>query len=158
MTIVGGTASKLSGGKFANGAVSAAFVMMYNEMGHRKTFGDVNIDSNIKRILWLKKNVGQIEAVAFFYSQVKPYGRWDYKRVYGRELGEDIGNFNYGATGAAVGFNMDTLLRAAGLIQEFVGSYDPQYGHFYGNYPYGDDPNDQQMIMEGYYYYKRNYV
>jgi len=32
--IVGGTASELGGGKFANGAVTGAFVMMYNEMGH----------------------------------------------------------------------------------------------------------------------------
>ena len=32
--IVGGTAAELGGGKFANGAVSAAFVMMYNEAAH----------------------------------------------------------------------------------------------------------------------------
>jgi hypothetical protein len=35
--IVGGTASELGGGKFANGAVSAAFVMMYNDMSHPRT-------------------------------------------------------------------------------------------------------------------------
>jgi len=35
--IVGGTASELGGGKFANGAVTGAFVMMYNEMGHLDT-------------------------------------------------------------------------------------------------------------------------
>ena len=34
MAIVGGTASRLGGGKFANGAVSAAFVHMYNAMSH----------------------------------------------------------------------------------------------------------------------------
>ena len=34
--VVGGTAGELGGGKFANGAVSAAFVMMFNEMGHPK--------------------------------------------------------------------------------------------------------------------------
>ena len=32
--IVGGTASELGGGKFANGAVTGAFVMMYNHMAH----------------------------------------------------------------------------------------------------------------------------
>ena len=32
--IVGGTASVIGGGKFANGAVSAAFVHMYNAMAH----------------------------------------------------------------------------------------------------------------------------
>jgi hypothetical protein len=34
MAVVGGTVSELTGGKFANGAVSAAFVMMYNDMAH----------------------------------------------------------------------------------------------------------------------------
>ena len=34
--IVGGTASELGGGKFANGAVSAAFVHMYNEGAHEE--------------------------------------------------------------------------------------------------------------------------
>ena len=32
--IVGGTAAELGGGKFANGAVTGAFIMMYNELGH----------------------------------------------------------------------------------------------------------------------------
>ena len=34
--IVGGIASEIGGGKFANGAVGAAFVMMYNEWAHEK--------------------------------------------------------------------------------------------------------------------------
>jgi len=33
-TIAGGTVSQLSGGKFANGAVSSAFVWMYNKHSH----------------------------------------------------------------------------------------------------------------------------
>jgi len=43
--IVGGTASRLGGGKFANGAVSAAFVHMYNAMGHvtRKRISELNV-------------------------------------------------------------------------------------------------------------------
>jgi hypothetical protein len=32
--IAGVTVSSISGGKFANGAVFAAFVMMYNDMAH----------------------------------------------------------------------------------------------------------------------------
>jgi hypothetical protein len=32
--IIGGTASELGGGKFGNGAVSAAFVMLYNDLSH----------------------------------------------------------------------------------------------------------------------------
>jgi RHS repeat-associated protein len=36
--IVGGTASKLAGGNFANGAVSGAFVQMYNEEMHKPRY------------------------------------------------------------------------------------------------------------------------
>jgi len=35
VAIAGGTASMLGGGKFANGAMSAAFIFMFNEMGKR---------------------------------------------------------------------------------------------------------------------------
>jgi hypothetical protein len=157
-SIIGGTASVLGGGKFVNGAVSGAFVHLFNaEMKSYIKSVSVNIDENIKKILWLKKHVGSGPAILHFYNNVKPHGAWDYKRIYGRAIGEDMGNFNYGATGAAAGFGMNTLLRAAGLVQEAVGAYSPDDGHFYGNYPYGDNHNDQQMIMEGFYYYKRKY-
>ena len=36
--IVGGTASELGGGKFANGAVTGAFIMMFNELGHQSNY------------------------------------------------------------------------------------------------------------------------
>jgi hypothetical protein len=32
--VIGGTAEKLGGGKFANGAVTGAYVMMFNHLGH----------------------------------------------------------------------------------------------------------------------------
>ena len=35
-SIVGGTASVLGGGKFANGAITGAYVMLFNEMMHQK--------------------------------------------------------------------------------------------------------------------------
>ncbi len=43
--IVGGTAAELGGGKFANGAVTGAFIMMYNEMGHvtKKRISELNV-------------------------------------------------------------------------------------------------------------------
>jgi hypothetical protein len=36
MAVVGGTVSKLTGGKFANGAVSGAFVHLFNAEGYTK--------------------------------------------------------------------------------------------------------------------------
>jgi len=51
--IAGGTVSQLSGGKFANGAVSSAFVWMFNEMEHdrlsqlKKIAKSIISDSNV---------------------------------------------------------------------------------------------------------------
>lgn len=35
--VLGGTASELGGGKFANGAATAAFVMLFNEIEHQQS-------------------------------------------------------------------------------------------------------------------------
>lgn len=52
----------------------------------------------------------------------QPRGPWDYKR---RSLTyENIGNFNYGATGAAVGFSEDVLFVHGGLD---AGLSQPEY-------------------------------
>ena len=61
--IVGGTASELGGGKFANGAVTGAFVMMYNEMGHvtKKRIKELNVkiqDNVIKFISEVESKLG----------------------------------------------------------------------------------------------------
>ena len=47
--IVGGTASELGGGKFANGAVTGAFVMMYNELGHENTLTQAQFEREYER-------------------------------------------------------------------------------------------------------------
>jgi RHS repeat-associated protein len=44
--VIGGTAEKLGGGKFANGAVTGAFVMMLNHLGHDKEGTNQEIESN----------------------------------------------------------------------------------------------------------------
>jgi hypothetical protein len=46
---------------------------------------------------------------------VKTTGPWDYKEP--ENEFKDFGNFNYGATGAAMGYSEDTLLRMAGIQQ-----------------------------------------
>ena len=117
-------------------------------------FLSINVDKNIAEIRHILKTEGSLKAKIYFYNKVKPRGDWDYKRIYGLSLGEDIGNFNYGATGRIAGFRLNQLLRAGGLVSELVGTYSSNYGHFYGNFPYGDDPRDQHAIMSGYYYAK----
>ena len=94
----------------------------------------------------------------WFKDKVNSKGPWDYKNIYDPkeyERIEDFGNFNYGATGAALGLTEDELHRAAGAKQildhweEPSGYTDPLA------YPYGDDPRDAAMIRKGMEYYTR---
>jgi Bacterial toxin 44 len=62
---------------------------------------------------------GQGAKASWFYSQVKTGGSWDYKNVTnsaGDQLypnGRDYGNFNYGATAAALGYDWPTTVAGA---------------------------------------------
>jgi len=67
--IVGGTASELGGGKFANGAVTGAFVMMYNEMGHENTLTQAQFEKEYER--FQANDSGLIDVSEFFI----PVGR-----------------------------------------------------------------------------------
>jgi len=108
----------------------------------------VNIDDNIK----------EAENMHLFtwVNKVREDGEWDYK-TQGREY-EEFGNFNYGATGRAVGFSEDTLLRAAGAVQKLTNTSREEWGEPWGEPPYGDDPSDQEMIKRGVEYYEQNKV
>ena len=103
-------------------------------------------------------------SILWFRDQVRNKGPWDYKQQ-GDEY-QNFGNFNYGATGAALGLSRDLLLREAGRAQQAAGTSRPEWGNpgvriplpipFY-NYggvpPYGDDPvNDVPWINRGYDY------
>lgn len=70
---------------------------------------------------------------------------------------EHVGNFNYGATGAAAGIPGNVLERMAGRQQEQGANYDPANGHYWWREPYGDDPIDQYYINEGIDWYDDNY-
>ena len=81
-----------------------------------------------------------------FYQAVRNKGRWDYKQQGGEY--QDFGNFNFGATGYAAGLG-PILLPGAGWAQSRAGTSKPGWGNWYGKAPYGDDPADQAMILEG---------
>lgn len=104
---------------------------------------DYNVDSNIEKA----SNMNIFE----FYDSVKNGSEWDYKQE--DSSYEDLGNFNYGATGSAVGLDDDTLERAAGLAQKIAGTSTEEFGSPLGDEPYGDDPNDNYWINEGIKYY-----
>ena len=84
----------------------------------------------------------------WFKSQVQGHGPWDYKQE-GASY-QDFGNFNYGATAAALGVTLDQALRFAGLAQILAGTSTPAWGNPLGQAPFGDDPADQAQIQAGY--------
>jgi hypothetical protein len=95
----------------------------------------------------------------WFKEQVQNHGPWDYKQL--GLIFEDFGNFNYGATGRALGVPRNTLVREAGRAQIAAGTSHPSWGtpgarlgEFFtgGTGFYGDDPVDQFWIIRGIQY------
>ena len=77
---------------------------------------DVDIDQNIRDALE-RQHPWDLN---WFYDQVKTGGPWDYKQ---RNISyENFGNFNYGATGVAMGIPYEILRRAAGAAQHSDGT------------------------------------
>jgi hypothetical protein len=135
----------------------------------------VSINDNIETAI-RHRPIGIVTACAdakWFKSQVDYGGPWDYK-----SLGSDskkyapFGNFNYGATGAAIGFRENTLLRMAGWAQQrnkdemgagdggdpgsqFSIIIDMLLGREGGTPPYGDFKEDQELIKQGIQYFKQ---
>lgn len=88
-----------------------------------------------------------------YYTLVRNGGDWDYKQV-GKVLNapspyESFGNFNYGATGAAMGIPDKVLFRAAGAASVMAGTSPINSGNPLGSAPYGDSPVDQAWIKQG---------
>ena len=69
----------------------------------------------------------------------------------------DYASYNYGAMGRAAGLPMEMLQRVAGWSQEASGLYRPEWGTWWGEYPYGDDPRGREMVMGGIKYYECEY-
>ena len=82
-----------------------------------------------------------------WYNAVRNGGNWDYKQK-GSQY-EDFGNFNYGATGRAVGIPAQILKRGAGWAQTRAGTSKKDWGKPLGSPPHGDDPADQKQIQRG---------
>lgn len=95
---------------------------------------------------------GSAHIYTWFYTQVRNKGEWDYKQ-HGSEY-QNFGNFNYGATGTAAGIPEGILLRAAGAAQTAAGTSSGEFGKWWSETPYGDDPIDQVWIKAGIDYAK----
>lgn len=99
----------------------------------------------------------------WFKSMVTHKAEWDYKRINLKY--EDFGNFNYGATGAAIAFDLVTLHSEAGKVQAVPPGGKPDSwgypaGRLFGSgkYPYGDEPKDAVQTAAGFNYYIRKFV
>lgn len=113
----------------------------------------VNVNDNIniaKDYSWL--NPGASYA---FYTLVQNKGAWDYKQQNTSSTSyENFGNFNFGATGAAMGFPDQVLQRGAGWAQTRAGTSKSDWGSPLGKFPHGHDKNDQEQIKSGIEYTK----
>jgi hypothetical protein len=110
----------------------------------------VSVDSNINVAQdYSYLNPG---ADAAFVQLVRNHGLWDYKRQ-GSEY-EDFGNFNFGATAAAMGFPEYIAQNGAGIYQQLFGASRAGSGFPFFKWPYGDDKKDAGHIKDGYKYYK----
>jgi type VI secretion system secreted protein VgrG len=85
-----------------------------------------------------------------FLQLAGPGGLWDYKQQ-GFVQYDAFGNFNYGATAAAMGFPYYIVQNVAGLTQSnrSTGSGIP-----FIQWPYGDDIAGAQQVQAGYAYVK----
>jgi len=130
---------------------------------------DADIDANIKRARQHRPQgpFFAYDDAKWFRDMVKDDAPWDYKRLTPDSRYEDFGNFNYGATGSAVGFGLVTLLSEAGRVQtippgmkEKPKEWGYPAGRIWGKgqYPYGDEPKDAKQIEAGRNYYIRKFL
>jgi type VI secretion system secreted protein VgrG len=139
---------------------------------------NADVDANISKVLKVTYTQPGPFAGDFYTSEdvyratwfrrmVKHGGDWDYRTRYGDQFG-NFGNFNFGATGTAMGFCDNTLLRMAGSAEIDDHPKEPQPGDPQmlgpipnpfqsGIAPYGDKPRDQHWIKAGIDYYNSQY-
>ncbi|ORJ52107.1 type IV secretion protein Rhs [Kluyvera intermedia] len=90
----------------------------------------------------------------WFYQKVRNKGPWDYKQF--DPYWAAFGNFIFGATGYAAGIPAEILLMGTGWAQSRARTSRPEWGTWYKDAPYGDDPQDQYWIKEGIKYANEN--
>ena len=94
---------------------------------------------------------------ADWFNRIREGGKWDYKRRNLQKF-EEFGNFNFGATGAALGIPEEVLLKGAAAVQTYYSSASGE-GEFSwlpggGVPPYGDQAKDAAAIKAGIEYYR----
>jgi RHS repeat-associated protein len=120
-----------------------------------------DVDQNIQFVQELNTVPNPGSYTAWFLLICCSTSPWNYKSQ-GAQY-DAFGNFNFGATGAALGIPDDVLLRGAGLAKwpqlphdENGNDYDNNgnYGNPLGPYPYGNQNDKQEDILQGMRYFK----
>lgn len=137
---IGGTASVLGGGKFANGAFAGAFQRFFNDETSKREVrrkyedilktGNIDIDANVEQA----RNMSLKQWIA----KVKSGGDWDYKQLnhimrmsrFDPARLDEFGNFHFGIMANAHGFNLEASLYGAGAYQSLVQG-GGNLGHLY---------------------------
>jgi hypothetical protein len=133
-----------------------------------------SVDDNIREVLrrkhlsWVIGPIGSGLLLDWWYNQVRNKGAWDYKQAakYADDFGrlpqgaqspyDDYGNFNYGATAAALGLTPEMALVGGGYAAtrahpETSGTTFSRL--FNGTLVNADDFSGQLEIIAGYEYY-----
>ena len=114
------------------------------------------LKENIRKAQEMKEKLPLWKRLKWFRDQVRSGGPWDYKKNGHPEM-EHVGNFNYGATGSALGISEYILESFAGAYQMASHTSESGYGIPFIEPPYGDDPIDQYYINKGIEWYGSNY-
>jgi hypothetical protein len=77
---------------------------------------------------------------------------WNYQKGDNPQY-DDFGNFNYGATGAALGIPSGALMSIAGFKKN-IDYWSKFQSNPYSNKPFSNDPNKMKMIAQGIQYAK----
>lgn len=119
----------------------------YPENGGYLAPSGVTVAANIAVATAYAVNHSALESYVWFFNQVRNGGPWDYKQQ-GNYQG--FGNFNYGATGRAMGIPETVLHNMAGVAQLIAGTSASDWASIIWTSPStADDPLDQAAILDG---------
>jgi RHS repeat-associated protein len=127
---------------------------------------DKNIAEEKSNAPLLPNLLGASLVLEDYYQKVRNKGPWDYKQNFNLDESgarvfpspyEDFGNYNYGATAAALGIPESAGLRAAGYAGQRARGHSrlDSITTALGPAPFGDDAADQIQIKLGYDYYRK---
>jgi len=156
----GGGVTRIAANDRGEGGIATDVGPNQSELVVPKHPKGADVDSNIAKARGMRTVLLPPLNLLWFWEQVHNKAPWDYKQLE-RDYA-DFGNFNYGATGTALGLSQDTPLRAAGWAQKRAGnagtgeatSLTGAILGIGGKPAYGDDPADQDWIMRGIQYYR----